>query len=64
MMAKPGPQGPTRHLEVTAKGMPGRTTCLGVRCSDGKAWQKVRANKGAAGVDGLSIGRFAAKADL
>jgi RNA-directed DNA polymerase len=28
------------------------------------AWQKVRANKGAAGVDGLSIGRFAAKADL
>jgi RNA-directed DNA polymerase len=28
------------------------------------AWHKVRANKGAAGVDGLSIGRFAAKADL
>ncbi len=28
------------------------------------AWTKVRANKGAAGVDGLSIGRFAAKADL
>ncbi|MFZ1102105.1 MAG: hypothetical protein WAN86_04535 [Hyphomicrobiaceae bacterium] len=27
------------------------------------AWQKVRANKGAAGVDGLSIGRFAAKAE-
>ena len=30
----------------------------------GVAWAKVRANKGAAGVDGLSIGRFAAKADL
>lgn len=28
------------------------------------AWHKVQANKGAAGVDGLSIGRFAAKADL
>jgi RNA-directed DNA polymerase len=28
------------------------------------SWHKVRANKGAAGVDGLSIGRFAAKADL
>ena len=28
------------------------------------AWTKVRANKGAAGVDGQSIGRFAAKADL
>jgi RNA-directed DNA polymerase len=28
------------------------------------AWSKVRANKGAAGVDGLSTGRFAAKADL
>jgi RNA-directed DNA polymerase len=28
------------------------------------AWTKVRSNKGAAGVDGLSIGRFAAKADL
>jgi RNA-directed DNA polymerase len=27
-------------------------------------WHKVQANKGAAGVDGLSIGRFAAKADL
>ncbi len=26
-------------------------------------WHKVRANKGAAGVDGLSIGRFAAKAE-
>ena len=28
------------------------------------AWAKVRANKGAAGVDGQSIGRFAAKADV
>jgi RNA-directed DNA polymerase len=28
------------------------------------AWAKVRANKGAAGVDGQSIKRFAAKADL
>ena len=28
------------------------------------AWQKVRVNEGAAGVDGLSIGRFAAKTDL
>ena len=28
------------------------------------SWHKVQANKGAAGVDGLSIGRFAAKADL
>jgi RNA-directed DNA polymerase len=28
------------------------------------SWHRVRANKGAAGVDGLSIGRFAAKADL
>jgi RNA-directed DNA polymerase len=28
------------------------------------AWMKVRANKGAAGVDGQSTGRFAAKADL
>ena len=28
------------------------------------AWTKVRANKGAAGVDGQSTGRFAAKADL
>ena len=28
------------------------------------AWTKVAANKGAAGVDGQSIGRFAAKADL
>ena len=28
------------------------------------AWTKVRANKGAAGVDGQSIGRFAAKAEL
>ena len=28
------------------------------------AWMKVRANKGAAGVDGQSIGRFAAKAEL
>ena len=28
------------------------------------AWTKVRANKGAAGVDGQSIARFAAKADL
>ena len=28
------------------------------------AWTKVRANKGAAGMDGQSIGRFAAKADL
>jgi hypothetical protein len=28
------------------------------------AWHRVQANKGAAGVDGLSIGRFAAKADL
>jgi RNA-directed DNA polymerase len=28
------------------------------------SWHKVRANQGAAGVDGLSIGRFAAKADL
>ena len=28
------------------------------------AWMKVRANKGAAGVDGQSIARFAAKADM
>ena len=28
------------------------------------AWTKVRANKGAAGVDGQSTGLFAAKADL
>ena len=28
------------------------------------AWMKVRANKGAAGVDGQSIARFAAKADV
>lgn len=28
------------------------------------AWAKVRANNGAAGVDGQSIGRFAAKADV
>ena len=28
------------------------------------AWTKVRSNKGAAGVDGQSTGRFAAKADL
>ena len=28
------------------------------------AWQKVRVDEGAAGVDGLSIGRFAAKTDL
>ena len=28
------------------------------------AWTKVRANKGAAGVDGQSIGRFAAKAEM
>ena len=28
------------------------------------AWAKVRANKGAAGVDGQSIGRFAAKAEM
>ena len=28
------------------------------------AWMKVRANKGAAGMDGQSIGRFAAKAEL
>ena len=28
------------------------------------AWTKVRANKGAAGVDGQSIARFAAKAEL
>ena len=28
------------------------------------AWTKVRANKGAAGVDGQSIGRFTAKADV
>jgi RNA-directed DNA polymerase len=28
------------------------------------AWAKVRANKGAAGVDGQSIGKFAAKADV
>ena len=28
------------------------------------AWTKIRANKGAAGVDGQSIGRFAAKAEL
>ena len=27
------------------------------------AWMKVRSNKGAAGVDGQSIGKFAAKAD-
>ena len=29
-----------------------------------RAWAKVRVNQGAAGVDGQSIGRFAAKADL
>jgi RNA-directed DNA polymerase len=28
------------------------------------AWTKVRANTGAAGVDGQSIGKFAAKAEL
>jgi len=28
------------------------------------AWTKVRANKGAAGVDGQSVKRFAAKADM